>query len=370
MQFVKKLYAFVAILTLLLMSGCATAPPLSKLRYVWPLPPGQPRIEFIAAYSGSSDFQKDSVFTQIVGEDDGIWLYNPMMAVGDLKNRMYVTDKERNTVYMFDLANGKFTKLGGVSLAGLLKHTNGIALDAQGLIYISDTLSAKIHVIDPADNQRIFKSIDLSPYLKSIGRFAIDKRAGRLVIPDNASNKIVVTDLNGKHLFSFGKKGNGDGDFNSPQALTVDQQGNIIVCDVFNARIQRFTSDGKFINAFGKRGDKGGDFSIVKGVAVDSEGHIYVTDAKENRISIFSEKGDYLLSFGFPYAQQPGTPIVAGGFLIPQGIFIDENDRIYVADQQNARVQLFQYLNAGYLKEHPVLPDQLPKPPPASSPVK
>lgn len=366
-----RIYLFLLVsFTAVLLTACAPTQVIKAKRLVWPLPPDEPRIEFIAAYSGSPDLREASLFRRIAGDDDGTWLFNPMMAIGDNKSRMYVSDKERVAVFMFDFAARDVIKLGGTALDGLLKHANGIAIDAQGLVYVADSLETKIYVVDPA-TQTVVKSLNLSAHLKSIARFAIDKRAGRLVMPDAASNKIVITDLQGKHILSFGKRGNGDGEFNSPQSLTVDSKGNIVVCDVFNARIQRFTSDGAFINAFGKRGDKGGDLALAKGVAVDSEGHIYVTDARENRITIFSDKGEYLLSFGFPHAQQPGSNVVAGGFLLPQGISIDENDRIYVADQQNARVQIFQYLNARYLQQNPISPDQLPKlPPPDAAPVK
>ena len=43
-----------------------------------------------------------------------------------------------------------------------------------------------------------------------------------------------------------------------------------------------------------------------------------------------------------------------GGFQIPQGISIDKNDRIYVADSLNRRVQVLQYLSQRYLSEHPI----------------
>ena len=94
--------------------------------------------------------------------------------------------------------------------------------------------------------------------------------------------------------------------------------------------------------------------ALIKGVAVDSEGHIYVTDGKENRISIFSEKGEFLLAFGQSYAQTfDGKPSM-GGFLVAQGIYIDENDRIYICDQHNSRFQIYQYLNKNYLSRFPV----------------
>jgi DNA-binding beta-propeller fold protein YncE len=201
--------------------------------------------------------------------------------------------------------------------------------------------------------------LDLSSLMKSIGTFAIDKRSNRLIVPDIKEDKVVVTDIEGKQLFSFGRKGDGDGEFNMPVSVAVEADGVIVVCDSFNARIQRFTPQGVFVNKFGHRGDGAGDFSMIKGVAVDSEGHIYVTDGKESKVSIFSATGEILMTFGSKYAQSSDNNLMAaGGFLVPQGIYIDKNDRIFIADQRNRRFQVFQYLNARYLADFPITPKQ------------
>ena len=98
---------------------------------------------------------------------------------------------------------------------------------------------------------------------------------------------------------------------------------------------------------------------MIKAVAVDSEDHIYVTDGKMNWISIFNSKGESLMVFGQTYAQTEGRKLGIGGFLVPQGIYIDENDRIYIIDQINRRFQIYQYLNQRYLNQFPLEPSAL-----------
>jgi hypothetical protein len=64
-----------------------------------------------------------------------------------------------------------------------------------------------------------------------------------------------------------------------------------------------------------------------------------VTDAAFNNFQIFNQQGDVLLAVGMMGS--------APGYLyLPGGIAIDEHDRIYVADQFNGRVQVFQYLRS------------------------
>ena len=56
-----------------------------------------------------------------------------------------------------------------------------------------------------------------------------------------------------------------------------------------------------------------------------------------NNIQVFDGRGQLLLTFG-------GTGPAPGEFQLPAGIDIDENDRLYIADSINKRVQIFKYL--------------------------
>jgi len=76
---------------------------------------------------------------------------------------------------------------------------------------------------------------------------------------------------------------------------------------------------------------------MTKGVAADSEGNIYVVDSGRDMVKIFNREGKLLLFFGDKGNER-------GMFWLPAGIFIDRDDRIYVADTFNQRVQVFQFL--------------------------
>ncbi|HEY3309658.1 MAG TPA: 6-bladed beta-propeller [Desulfuromonadaceae bacterium] len=346
---------FLTIMMLIFICACSS-PQVVRKRIFWPIPPNEPRIEWIGLYSTKADLQsgESSLFNMVVGDDDNFSLNGPLSIASDGMGKVYVTDGETASAYSFDFNKKDVYTLGGNSWLGTIKHVTGVSVDSKGNAYVADSSYRKIYVADKDNNP--LKVLDLSAHLKSIGMFAIDKRANRLIIPDLREHKIVVTDLEGKFLFSFGHKGDEKGEFNLPVSVAVEADGTIVVCDSFNARIQRFTPQGVFINLFGKRGDGAGEFAIIKGVAVDSEGHIYVTDGKENRVSVFSTTGENLLVFGGKYAQMSYEVVAAGGFFVPQGIYIDQNDRIYIVDQRNRRFQVFQYLNTDYLSKFPVKP--------------
>ncbi len=67
-----------------------------------------------------------------------------------------------------------------------------------------------------------------------------------------------------------------------PFGVAVDGQGNVYVCDVKNARIQKFDSGGKFLAKSGRSGSGDGYFTgQLADIAVDAQGNVYVTD-REN----------------------------------------------------------------------------------------
>ena len=136
-------------------------------------------------------------------------------------------------------------------------------------------------------------------------------------------------------LGEFGSRSAAVGGFNYPTSLAIKNDA-LFVNDTLNYRIQTFRLDGTPEFAFGEIGDGSGQFALSKGMAADSQGHVYVSDALSNYIQIFDDDGRFLLSFG-------GMGAEAGQFRLPAGIYVF-NNTIFVADSQNGRVQVFEYL--------------------------
>ena len=61
-----------------------------------------------------------------------------------------------------------------------------------------------------------------------------------LWIADGGTNRIVKYDLNGKYQYGWGMAGGRPGEFNGPHSITVDQDGNLYLAEVFNGRVQKF----------------------------------------------------------------------------------------------------------------------------------
>ncbi len=341
---ITNVRSILLILLACILSACASGKQVVKERYFWPPPPDDPKIEWIGVYYDETDLPGNSsskIVQNFIGEAQEIKFSSPLFVTSNSAGRVVVSDPDLKGFVNIDLVNNKFTLLGGAAMGEVIKPT-GVAFDADGLVYAGDDPSRKIYVVN-ADN-KVVKVLDLSNDIKSIGSMVIDKKLKHIIVPDSRSHKVAIFSLDGKMLNSFGKRGELEGEFNQPMSAALDSHGNIYITDSFNARIQSFTPDGVYISKIGKRGDGLGDFGVIKGVALDSDDNIYVTDARFHRIQIMNKKGELLMTLGAPHSQQRDEPIVAAGLLLPYGLFIDDTNRIYVADMMNRRLQVFQYI--------------------------
>lgn len=342
---IARLLAVMFVTTVL--GGCATAPQIVQKRFFWPSEPDQPRVEWIAQYLGDHELREKGFMSTVVGEDPLVVFKRPISVAGDGEGRFVVADQEAGRVFLFDLNRREATLLGGATSSAGFTSPSGVAVDGEGNFYVSDNASRKVTVANGKNS--VLRILDLSKHVKSIGGMAIDRARARLVIPDAKANKILLFTLTGE----LRKTLDGKGLFSYPNAVSVVSDGSLVVADSFNAAIVHVSDEGKFISLIGSRGDSQGNLELVTGVAVDSEDHIYATDGRHHNVTIFDLNGNPLLVVGSQHSVTSGN-IGRGGFQIPQGITIDKNDRIYVADSYNRRIQLFQYLNKRYLSDHPI----------------
>jgi len=148
-----------------------------------------------------------------------------------------------------------------------------------------------------------------------------------------------VLTVTGPETYGFvskwGYSGTGDGGFDHPFGIAVDDAGHIYVADTHNQRIQKFTSSGAFVTKWGGTfGSGDGEFNLPYGVAADSAGNIYVVENGNNRVQKFTSSGTFLTKWG---------DLGAGDrqFNAPQGIAVDSAGNVYVADSGNHRIQKF-----------------------------
>jgi DNA-binding beta-propeller fold protein YncE len=150
----------------------------------------------------------------------------------------------------------------------------------------------------------------------------------------------------------WGIKGTGNGEFKSPNALAIDDAGNVYVCDTGNKRIQVFNSEGNYQYEFGSTFDAPGSapdgLQHPVGVAIGPNGHVWVSDNDPgnlppaqaeacNRIVEFGTDGAYIASYG-TYGSF-GSP--GGFFNQPHGLTFSGSGVLYVCDRLNNRLQTY-----------------------------
>jgi DNA-binding beta-propeller fold protein YncE len=87
----------------------------------------------------------------------------------------------------------------------------------------------------------------------------------------------------GQPKTQFGKEGGANGQFRSPQGISLDEKGNLWVVDRGNNRVQELSPTGEYITQFGSAGTGTGQFSGPTGIAV-AGGSVSVVDTGNNRV--------------------------------------------------------------------------------------
>lgn len=83
--------------------------------------------------------------------------------------------------------------------------------------------------------------------------------------------------------------------FNAPANICIAPSGEIYVADGYgNARVHKFSPDGKLLASWGEPGDKPGEFKTPHAVWADKQNRVWVCDRENNRIQIFDTQGKFL----------------------------------------------------------------------------
>ena len=212
--------------------------------------------------------------------------------------------------------------------------SGGVAVDEQGNVFVSD-FNGRIQKFDSNGNfltQWGSRGTGEGQFLSRPDALAVDE-AGNVYAAEPDNYRIQKFDNQGKFLMAWSMQGNGKGDSEQPGSIAVDQQGHVYISD--SQGIQKFDSNGKFLTRWGSLGADQGQFAgAPEDVAVDSQGHVYVVDYAKYRVLIFDGNGNFLGQWG-----RPGSG--DGEFDAPSGIAIDGEDNIYIAERLNHRIQKF-----------------------------
>jgi len=124
---------------------------------------------------------------------------------------------------------------------------------------------------------------------------------GNIWLIDVAGHKVLKMSPSGRVLMAIGAVGGAAGDqtakyaFNRPTNVGFGQDGSFFVTDGYgNSRVAKFTKDGDYIKQWGAKGTGDNQFNIVHDIVIDTAGKLYVADRENGRIQIFDQEGNFL----------------------------------------------------------------------------
>jgi len=233
----------------------------------------------------------------------------------------------------------------------------GIAVGGDGSIYVSENLGYRIlklnasgaqqwAVGDPGgwgDEDDQFSWLEGKPAIAS---------NGKIYIPDSGNYRVQIFNSDGTYNSTFGSYGTGNNQFYWPTGIAISPvNGDIYIADYDNHRVQVYNSNFGYRTTLGVTGSSGTDAAHFKGpydVAVDSNGNIYVADYENYRVQKCNLSGTSYTCTTF--TGETGVIPDDGDFghLQPIGVAVDSSRRVYVVDEWNYRVQVFDS-NGAYL---------------------
>lgn len=193
-----------------------------------------------------------------------------------------------------------------------------VAADSSGNVYLLQRGDPPVLVFDPS-----------GAFIKSWGADLIADGHGiyidaedRVFIVDRDAHQVLVCDADGALLFALGERHRPrlQAPFNHPTDAAVASDGEIYVSDGYgNTAVHRFSAAGEHLQTWGETGSGPGELLMPHSIWIDQQDRVLVADRENNRVQLFSRDGAYLDTWT--------------GFHKPMDLFGDARGMIYVSDQ-------------------------------------
>ena len=200
---------------------------------------------------------------------------------------------------------------------------SGITVDAQDQVYLFNRNDPTVQVYR-TDGTLVRSWSTANP--KGTHHIKLDPD-GNVWLADFRGHVVQKYNPQGKLLLTLGeadRPGCDDGHFNGPTDVAFLPSGDVFISDGYgNRRVVHFDKQGRFVKAWGEEGTGPGQFALPHAIAIDSQSRLYVADRNNARIQVFDTKGRLLA--------------VWGDLIMPWGFAVTKNDEIWVCGSSGVR---------------------------------
>jgi len=220
---------------------------------------------------------------------------------------------------------------------GQLNKPRSVAVDAQDSLYVVD-MTGRVQKFSSNGVFQLSWQMPQTDLGKPKGMCR--DREGNIVVVEPHYSRVNHYSTDGKLVLQWGQRGTNDGQLSVPRAVAVDSRNELFVTEYLQReRVQKFlvqsgTNAPTWMASIGKAGTARGEFNRPEGVCVDRENRVYVADSCNHRIQVFSSDGKLLRVYG-----KPGKGL--GELSYPYDICVDAEGRQYVCEFGNSRIQVF-----------------------------